>query len=198
MQISPELVKKLREMTGAGMMSCKEALSKTAGDIKKAVEYLRKKGIASASKKAERKALEGVIGSYVHGNRIGVLVEVNCETDFVARTKEFQNFVKDIAMHIAAMNPLYIKAADVLEEDRQRHFEMYKEQALNEGKTEEVAEKIAKGRFEKYLKECCLYSQSFIKDETKTIEDFIKEHIAFLGENIFVRRFVRYELGQET
>lgn len=195
--ISASVVKELREKTGAGMMDCKKALSETGGDLEKAAEYLREKGLAAAAKKAGRIAAEGIVDAYIHmGGRIGVLVEVNCETDFVARTDEFRAFVRDVAMQIAATNPQYLRREDVSEEVLQKERDILKAQALNEGKPEKVVEKIVQGRIEKFYTENCLLEQAFIRDTDMTITDLLKEKIAKIGENINIRRFVRYEMGE--
>ena len=195
--ISASMVKELRERTGAGMMDCKKALTEVNGDMEKAVELLREKGLAAAAKKAGRIAAEGIVDSYIHGDgRIGVLVEVNCETDFVAKTDEFKSFVKDMAMQIAASNPLYIKREDIPKEDIEKEREIIRAQALNEGKPEKVIDKIVEGRLEKYYKEVCLLEQPFIKDTDKSVKDILTERIATIGENINIRRFVRFERGE--
>ena len=195
--ITAEMVKTLRERTGAGMMDCKKALSETNGDVDKAIDYLREKGLAAASKKAGRVATEGMVESYIHaGGRIGVLVEVNCETDFVAMTDGFKTLVKDIAMHIAAANPLYINREEVPAEIIAHERDILKAQAMNEGKPENIAEKMVEGRVEKYYKENCLMDQVFVKDGEQSITDLIKASIAKMGENISIRRFVRYNLGE--
>ncbi|HHU64330.1 MAG TPA: translation elongation factor Ts [Clostridiales bacterium] len=195
--ITASMVKELRERTGAGMMDCKKALTEVNGDMEKAIELLREKGLAAAAKKAGRIAAEGIVDSYIHGDgRIGVLVEVNCETDFVAKTDEFKTFVKDMAMQIAAANPLYIKREDVPDEVIEKEREIIKAQALNEGKPEKVIDKIVEGRLEKYYKEVCLLEQPFIKDTDKSVKDILTEKIATIGENINIRRFVRYERGE--
>ncbi|GBF11633.1 MULTISPECIES: translation elongation factor Ts [Tepidibacillus] len=197
MEITASMVKELREKTGAGMMDCKKALNEANGDMERAVEILREKGIASAAKKAGRIAAEGIVESYIHGGgRIGVLVEVNCETDFVAKTDEFRSFVRDIAMHIAATNPRYLKREEVPQEDIEKEREILKAQALNEGKPEKIVEKMVEGRIDKFYKENCLLEQPFVKDPDKTIESLVKEQIAKIGENINIRRFMRYELGE--
>ncbi|MBO8131502.1 MAG: translation elongation factor Ts [Candidatus Marinimicrobia bacterium] len=196
MKIDVELVKKLRDMTGSGVMDCKGALKEADGDIEKAVEILRKKGIAKAEKKAGREVKEGLIWSYIHpGNKIGVLVEVNCETDFVARTDDFKNFTKDIAMQIAATNPLAITREDIDPKIIEKEKEIYAEQAKAQGKPEAVIEKIVEGRLEKYFQEACLMEQPFVKDPQKTIKDYLTEMVAKLGENIVISRFVRFQLG---
>ncbi len=195
--VTAELIKTLREKTGAGMMDCKKALTETNGDLEKATVYLREKGLASAAKKSSRTTAEGAVGSYIHmGGKIGVLVEVNCETDFVAKNTQFQNFVKDIAMHIAASNPSYVSKEDVPEEVIQKEREILKHQAVNEGKPENIAEKMVEGRIGKLYKEICLLEQPFVKQPDMTISDYIKENIAVIGENISIRRFTRYQMGE--
>ncbi len=195
--ITVEMVKELRERTGAGMMDCKKALMEKNGDMDKAIEYLREKGLAAAAKKAGRIAAEGLVESYIHGGgRIGVLVEVNCETDFVAKTPGFREFVKDIAMQIAAAKPEYVRKEEVPQEIIEKEKEILRAQALNEGKPEKVVEKMVEGRIEKFYKEVCLLEQPFIKDNDITIKQLLTEKIAQIGENINIRRFVRYELGE--
>lgn len=195
--ISASLVKELREKTGAGMMDCKKALEEANGDMERASEILREKGLAAAAKKAGRIASEGLVESYIHANgRIGVLVEVNCETDFVAKTDEFKTFVKDIAMQIAAANPSYVRREEVPAEEIEKEQEILKNQALNEGKPANIVEKMVEGRINKYYQEVCLLEQSFIKDPDKTIEGLLKGKIAKIGENISIRRFSRFELGE--
>ncbi len=195
--ITAQQVKELRERTGAGMMDCKKALVEMNGDMEEAVKFLREKGLAAAAKKSGRVTAEGIVDSYLHGGgRIGVLVEVNCETDFVARTDEFRGFVKNIAMQIAASNPKYIKREDIPEELVNNEKEILKAQALNEGKPENIAEKIMNGRIEKFFNEICLLEQPYIRDTDINVEDYIKENIATLGENITVRRFSRFEMGE--
>ena len=197
MEISAAMVKDLRDRTGAGMMDCKNALVEAQGDIEKAFEILRERGLSKAAKKTGRLASEGIVDAYIHGGgRIGVLVEVNIETDFAAKNEEFRAFVKDIAMQIAAMNPLYIKREDIPAEVIDREKEILKTQAINEGKPEHIAEKMVNGRIEKYFNEVCLLKQSFIKDNDKTVEDVLKEKIALIGENISIRRFARFEMGE--
>jgi elongation factor Ts len=197
MAITAAMVKELREKTGAGMMDCKKALTETNGDMEKAIEWLREKGIASAAKKAGRIAAEGIVEAYIHGGgRIGVLVEVNCETDFVAKTDQFKSFVKDITMQIAAMKPKYVRIEDVPEEEIQKEREILKQQALNEGKPEHIVDKMVEGRLKKHFQDICLLEQAFVKDPEKTIDQLVKEMIAVLGENISIRRFVRYEMGE--
>lgn len=195
--ITASMVKELREKTGAGMMDCKKALQKCDGNLEKAIDYLREKGLADAAKKSGRIAADGAVASYIHGNgRIGVLVEVNCETDFVAKTDEFKELCHDIAMQIAASKPLYVSPEEVPQEVLDKEKAILKAQALNEGKPEKVVEKMVTGRLEKYLKEVCLLEQPFIKDPDKAVKDLIKEKIAKIGENISVRRFSRFELGE--
>lgn len=196
-EITAALVKELRERTGAGMMDCKKALAATEGDMDKAIDFLREKGLAAAAKKAGRIAAEGLVESYIHGGgRIGVLVEVNCETDFVAKTDAFKSLVKDIAMHIAAANPSYLRREEVPAAELEHEKMVLSEQARNEGKPEKIIEKMVTGRIEKYYKEVCLLEQPFIKDPDKTISDLITESIAKIGENIAIRRFTRYQLGE--
>ncbi|SJZ34740.1 translation elongation factor Ts [Garciella nitratireducens] len=195
--ISSALIKELREKTGAGMLNCKKALEETEGNIEKAVELLREKGLSAATKKSGRIATEGIVDSYIHlGGRIGVLVEVNCETDFVAKNEEFKSFVRDIAMHIAAAKPLYISKEEVPEEVIEKEKNILKNQALNEGKPEHIVGKMVEGRIKKYYQEICLLEQPFVKDPDKTIEDIVKEQISRMGENIKIRRFTRYEMGE--
>lgn len=197
MAVTAAMVKDLREKTGAGMMDCKRALTEADGDMERAVEVLREKGLASASKKAGRVASEGLVEAYIHGaGRIGVLVEVNCETDFVAKNDDFKNFVRDIAMHIAAANPTYVRREDVPEEVVAREREIVRQQTLNEGKPEKIVDKIVDGRIDKYFSEICLLEQGFVKDPDKTIEILVKEKIAHIGENISIRRFARYVVGE--
>ncbi len=197
MEISASFVRELREKTGAGIMDCKKALAECAGDLEKAVDYLRQKGLASAAKKMGRVAGEGQVGAYIHaGGKIGVLVEINCETDFVARTAEFQSLLKDITMQIAAANPRYIKPEDVSSEELEREKQIYRRQALDAGKPEKVVEKIVDGKVERFYSEVCLLEQTFIKDPDRKVQDLIQETIARLGENIQVRRFARYHLGE--
>ena len=197
MAISAQQVNELRQKTGAGMMDCKKALTETNGDMEKAIEYLREKGIAKAAKKSDRIAAEGVVESYIHaGGRIGVLVEVNCETDFVAKNEDFKNFVRDIAMQIAAMNPQYVRSEEIPESVVEKEREILKQQALQEGKPEHIVDKMVEGRLQKHFKDICLLDQPFVKDPDKTIDQLVKEMIAKIGENINIRRFVRYEMGE--
>lgn len=195
--IPASVVKELREKTGAGMMDCKKALGETGGDMEKAVEYLREKGLSAAAKKSGRIAAEGVVDSYIHmGGRIGVLIEVNCETDFVARTDEYRTFVRDVAMQIAAANPQYINREEVPAEIVQKERDILRAQALNEGKPEKIVDKIVEGRVEKYYAENCLMEQAFIRDTDVTIKGLLQAKISKTGENISIRRFVRYEMGE--
>ncbi|MFD1953782.1 translation elongation factor Ts [Paenibacillus thailandensis] len=197
MAVSASAVKELRERTGAGMLDCKKALDEANGDITKAIEILREKGLSAAASKAGRIATEGVIESYIHaGGRIGVLVEINCETDFVAKTDQFKAFAKDIAMQIAAASPKYVRREDVPQEELDKEREILKAQALNEGKPANIVEKMVEGRLSKYFEEYCLLEQSFVKDPDKKISTLLNEKISSIGENISIRRFVRYELGE--
>jgi elongation factor Ts len=197
MEITPAAVKELREKTGAGMMDCKKALGETGGDLDKAVDYLRQKGLAAAAKKAGRMAADGAVAAYVHpGGKIGVLVEINCETDFVARTAEFQSLLKDIAMQVAAANPRYVRREDVPAGELEREKSIYRQQALETRKPANVVDKIVDGKLERYYSEICLMEQSFIKDPDKKVSDVMNDAVARLGENIQVRRFARYHLGE--
>jgi elongation factor Ts len=197
MEVNASVVKELREKTGAGMMDCKKALAETEGDVQKAVDYLRQKGLAAAAKKADRVAADGAVGAYVHpGGKIGVLVEINCETDFVARTTEFQALLKDIAMQVAAANPRYIRREDVIPAELDKEKQIYRQQALETGKPEKVIDKIIEGKIERFYSEVCLLEQSFIKDPDKNVSTVINDAIARLGENIQIRRFARYHLGE--
>ena len=199
MSIPVELVKELREATGAGVLDCRKALEAHEGDLERAITYLREKGLAAAAKKESREASEGIVEAYGHpGGRVGVLVEVNCETDFVARTKEFQTFVHDMALHIAAMSPLYLTPESVPAEELERKKELYRQQALQEGKPERIVEQIVAGRLKKFYMETCLTEQPFVRDDDMLIKDLVKEKIAELKENIVIRRFERYELGQHA
>lgn len=196
-EISAALVKQLRERTGAGMMECKNALVESNGDMAQAEVILRKKGIASAAKKASRSTKQGVIGSYIHaGNQIGVLVEVNCESDFVARTDDFRELVHDIAMQVAAADPQFIRKEDVTPEALEREKDIQRARALGEGKPEKMVDRIVEGRLQKYYEEVCLYEQPFVKENSITVGDLIKSKIAKLGENISVARFTRYKVGE--
>ena len=191
-----ELIKKLREATGAGMMDVKRALEDAGWDEEKAVQLLRERGAMKAAKKADREAREGIIGHYIHHNqRVGVLVELNCETDFVARNELFQNLAKDLAMHIAMMNPRYVSAEEIPAEELEKERQIYIQAALNEGKPQQIAEKIAEGRLKKYLEEVVLLEQPFVKDDKVKVKELVQQAIAKIGENIVVRRFCRFELG---
>ncbi len=195
--ISPAQVKELRERTGAGMMDCKRALEETAGDMEKAIEWLRQKGLAAAAKKAGRATAEGIVDSYIHmGGRIGVLVEVNCETDFVARTDEFRALVHDIAMHVAAANPRWLRREDVPAEVVAKEREILRARTLEEGKPAQVVDRIVEGRLEKFYAENCLEEQPFVKNPDQTVGQLLKEAIAKLGENMVIRRFARFEMGE--
>ena len=195
--ITADLVKQLRDRTGAGMMDCKRALGETDGDIEKAISYLREKGLAKAAKKAGRIAAEGLVDSYIHGNgRIGVLVEVNIETDFAAKNEDFKTLVKDIAMHIAAAKPEYISREEVPASVLDNEKEIIKAQLINEGKPENIVEKIMQGKLEKFYKEICLLEQLWVRDTDKTIQQLLNEFIAKIGENITIRRFARFEKGE--
>jgi elongation factor Ts len=197
MEINAQSVKELREMTGAGMMDCKRALTQADGDIQKATSLLREQGLAKAAKKSSRTAEEGLVFSYIHpGNKLGVLVEVNCETDFVARTDDFKMLVKDIAMQIAAANPLVVERANLDPSVVEKEAEIYKSQALNEGKPEKILDKIVEGRLEKYYQETVLLEQPFIKDQDITVKDLIVSAVTKMGENIVVKRFTRFRLGE--
>lgn len=198
MEISASAVKELREKTGAGMMECKKALSACNGDMEKAIVYLREKGISVAQKKSTRTANEGLITSYIHaGGKIGVLVEINCETDFVARNEEFKEFSKDIAMQIAAVKPLYVKREDIPSEVIEKEKEIYTTQAKATGKPDKVIEKIVEGKLEKFYEEVCLLDQPFIKDSNIKIKDLLTQLIAKIGENIQIKRFVRFQIGED-
>lgn len=197
MAVNASAVKELRERTGAGMLDCKKALDETNGDVEKAIDFLREKGLAAAANKAGRTATEGTVESYIHaGGKIGVLVEINSETDFVGKTEEFKSFARDIAMQIAAAHPLYVRREEVPQEEVDREMEVLKSQALNEGKPEKIIAKMVEGRISKFYEEICLMEQSFIKDPDKTISMMLNEKISKIGENITIRRFVRFELGE--
>ena len=196
MEISAQLVKQLRERTGAGMMECKSALVEAKGDVNEAEVVLRKRGIASANKKAERSTKQGVVASYIHpGAQLGVMIEVNCESDFVARTEDFQALVHDLAMQVAAADPKFLRKEDVTQAAIDREREIQKARVIAEGKPEKMADKIVEGRLSKFYEEICLYEQPFIKENTTTVSDLIKSKIAKLGENISVSRFVRFKVG---
>lgn len=195
--ISIALIKELREKTGSGMMDCKKALQESDGDIEKAIAWLREKGIASAEKKSGRIAAEGIVESYIHGNgRVGVLVEVNVETDFASNNTDFKEFVRDVAMQIAAMNPKWISREEVPQVELDKEAEIVRNQALNEGKPEKIVDKIVEGRMNKFYSEHCLLEQSFVKDDSKTIQQILTDKIVRIGENISIRRFTRYEMGE--
>ncbi|MGW8302013.1 MAG: translation elongation factor Ts [Desulfobacterales bacterium] len=195
--ISAAMVKQLREKTGAGMMDCKNALSEVEGDVEKAIELLRKKGLATAQKRAGRALSEGMIQSYIHmTGKLGVLVEVNCETDFVAKNEDFQEFTKNIAMHIAATNPLGITPEDISQEIIEKEKEIYRAQALEMGKPENVIDKIVEGKLNKFYEESCLLNQPYVRDTDISIADLLNQMIAKIGENISIKRFVRYQIGE--
>jgi elongation factor Ts len=197
MQVTTEMVKELRERTGAPMMDCKRALVGSEGDIEKAIDLLRKQGMATAAKKAGRHAGEGVVGSYIHaGGKIGVLVEINCETDFVARTDDFQTLVKDVAMHVAAADPRFVKRDEVTPEVLDQEREIYKEQAQASGKPENIVDRIVEGKMEKFYGESVLLEQAFVKNPDVTVEQLVAEKIGKLGENIQVRRFSRFQVSE--
>ncbi|MBN2089210.1 translation elongation factor Ts [candidate division KSB1 bacterium] len=196
MEISANIVKELREKTGAGMMDCKKALQENGGDMEKAAEWLRIKGISKAEKRAGRETKEGLVYAYIHpGSRLGVLVEVNCETDFVAKTDGFAEFTKNIAMQIAASNPLYVKREDIPAEVIEKEIEIYREQMADQKKPAQVVDKIAQGKLEKFYQEICLLEQPYIRDTNKSIQNLLTELIATTGENCSIRRFIRYQLG---
>jgi len=195
--VSAAMVKQLREKTGAGIMDCKEALSECDGDIPKAIDFLRTKGLATAAKRAGRAMTEGVIHSYIHmGGKLGVMVEVNCETDFVAKNKDFQEFTKNVSMQIAATNPVGIKPEDVPEETINKEREIYRAQVKEMGKPDKIVDKIVEGKMQKYFNENCLLNQAYVRDPNITIEDLLNEMIAKIGENITIKRFVRFQIGE--
>jgi elongation factor Ts len=197
MEISVELVKNLRQRTGAGVIDCRTALQDANGNMEAAIDYLRRKGLATAAKKAGRIATEGLVSSYIHaGGKMGVLVEINCETDFVAKTEDFQTFVKNIAMHIAAANPQYIRREEIPEEVLERERTIYRTQAQESGKPEKVIDKIVEGKMERYYSEACLLEQTYVRDSDLTIKEFADAMIAKVGENISIRRFARFQLGE--
>ncbi len=197
MEISAARVKELRDKTGAGMMECKKALTEAKGDLEKAVTVLRERGLAAAAKKAGRSTSEGIVGSYIHpGGKLGVLIEVNCETDFVARTEGFQELVHDLAMQVAAANPLHVRREDVPDAELRKEREIYRSQAKSSGRPEQVIDKIVEGKLNKYYAEVCLYEQAFIKDSNTSVEDLIRSKIATIKENIQVRRFARFKIGE--
>lgn len=195
--ISIALIKELREKTGSGMMDVKKALVESDGDMEKAIAWLREKGIATAAKKSSRIAAEGIVESYIHaGGRVGVLIEVNIETDFAAKSEEFVQFVKDCAMQVAAMNPRWVSRDEVPESELEKEREIVRNQALNEGKPEKIVDKIVDGRMNKFYSDYCLLDQAFVKDDSKTIADLLQEKILKIGEKISIRRFARYEVGE--
>lgn len=196
MSISASQVKELRERTGAGMLDCKNALVETKGDIEEAVSLLREKGLSQAAKKSGRIAAEGLVESYIHGGRIGVLIEINAETDFVSKTDEFKEFIKDMAMQVAASNPKYVSKEDIPEKDIEKEKEILMNQAINEGKPEHIAEKMVAGRLGKFYEEVCLLEQPFIREPDVKVKDLLNEKISKIGENIKIRRFVRFEVGE--
>ncbi len=197
MEVNASTVKELREKTGAGVMDCKKALAECSGNLEKAVDYLRQKGLAAAAKKMSRVAAEGLVGAYIHaGGKIGVMVELNCETDFVARTPEFQALLKDIAMQVAAASPRYIRREDVPAEEVERERGIYRSQVLEQGKPEKIVDKIVDGKLDRFYSEICLVEQAFIKDPDKKVGDLLQDAVARMGENIQVRRFMRYQVGE--
>jgi elongation factor Ts len=199
MKITSELVKELRDRTGVGMMDCKKALVETGGDVEKAIQHLREKGLSAAAKRAGRETKEGSVFSYIHpGARLGVLVEVDCETDFVARTDDFQELGKNLAMQVAASSPLTVSREELPEDVVEREREIFKKQALSSGKPENVVDKIVEGKLEKFYHEVCLLEQPFVKNDKETVEDLLKATIAKLGENIIVKRFARFQLGEDV
>jgi elongation factor Ts len=198
LDITSAMVKQLRDKTGAGMMDCKEALTAAGGDFDHAIDNLRKKGMAAATKRSSKAAKDGMVASYIHmGGRIGVMVEVNCETDFVAKTADFQTLAKDLAMHVAAANPLYLRSEDIPAEALEREKEIYRSQASQEGKPEKIWEKIMEGKLKKYYEDVCFLEQKFVKNQDITIGQLVKDMMAKTGENIIVRRFARFQLGEE-
>jgi len=199
LEISSAMVKELRDKTGTGMMDCKEALIAASGDFEKAIDILRKKGLSAATKRSSKAAKDGTIVSYIHmGGKIGVMVEINCETDFVAKTEDFQKMAKDVAMHIAASNPLYLRPEDIPENTLEREKEIYRSQLREENKPEKIWDKIIEGKLNKFYEDVCLTHQKFIKDTDINIETFVNNLIAKTGENIIIRRFERFQLGEET
>ena len=199
MKITSQMVKELRDKTNAGMMDCKKALGETGGDMEKAVDLLRQKGLAVAQKRAGRSTSEGVVQTYIHaGGKLGVMIEVNCETDFVAKTDDFQNFARDIAMHVAAMNPLAVKREDIPDDVVSRESEIYKKQAMDSGKPENIAEKMVTGKLDKFFSEVSLMEQKYVKNPDLSIQDLLNDLIAKMGENITIRRFSRFQVGGEA
>jgi elongation factor Ts len=198
LEITAAMVKELRQATGAGVLDCRKALEASAGDFEGAVVYLREKGLAAAARRAGRQASDGCVEAYVHpGSRVGVMLELNCETDFVARTDDFKALAHDLALHIAFASPIYLTREDVPEEVIERERAMYRAQALEEGKPEHVVERIVEGRLEKFYRQVCLMEQHFVKDEEKAVQDLINEAIAKFGENVVMRRFARYQVGED-
>jgi elongation factor Ts len=196
MNITSQMVKELRDKTNAGMMDCKKALGETAGDMEKAIDLLRQKGLAVAAKRAGRETKEGVVESYIHaGGKLGVMVEVGCETDFVAKTDDFKSFAKDIAMHIAAVNPIAVSREEVPADILQREKDIYTNQALESGKPQQIAEKMVAGKVEKYLAEICLLEQKYVKNPDLTVQDLLNELVGKMGENISIKKFARFQIG---
>ncbi len=196
MNITSQMVKDLRDKTGAGMMDCKKALSENAGDMEKAIDFLRQKGLAVAAKRAGRATSEGVIETYIHaGGKLGVMVELNCETDFVAKTDDFREFARDVAMHVAAANPVSLSREDVPADIVERERQIYVQQALDSGKPANIVEKMVVGKIDRYLSEICLLEQQFVKNPEKSIQDMLTELVGKMGENVSIRRFVRYQVG---
>ena len=199
MKITSQMVKELRDKTNAGMMDCKKALGETEGDMEKAIDLLRQKGLAVARKRAGRSTSEGVIQTYIHaGGKLGVMVEVNCETDFVAKTDDFQNFSREVAMHVAAMNPIAVRREDIPEDQVAREAEIYKKQAMDSGKPENIAEKMVTGKLEKFFAEVSLMEQKFVKNPDLSIQDLLNDLIAKMGENITIKRFARFQVGTDA
>lgn len=199
MKITSQMVKELRDKTNAGMMDCKKALGETEGDMEKAIDFLRQKGLAVAQKRSGRSTSEGMVQPYIHaGGKLGVMVEVDCETDFVAKTDDFQNFAKEIAMHIAAMNPIAVRREDISEDLVARESEIYKKQAMDSGKPENIAEKMVTGKLDKYFAEFSLLEQKFVKNPDLSIQDLLNELIAKMGENITIKRFARFQVGADA
>ena len=197
MEITASMVKELREKTGAGMMDCKKFLLEAKGDMEKATTLLREKGLATAQKRAQKATDEGLVDAYIHtGSKIGVLIQVNCESDFVARNDDFKTMVRNIAMHIAAASPLYLQREDIPQNVLEQEKSIYKNQAINEGKPEKILDKIVQGRLEKYYQQACLLEQPYVKDPDKSVQDYINEHIAIIGENIKVAKFSRFRVGE--
>ena len=199
MKITSQMVKELRDKTNAGMMDCKKALGETEGDMEKAIDFLRQKGLAVAQKRSGRSTSEGMVHTYIHsGGKLGVMVEVNCETDFVAKTDDFQNFAKEIAMHVAAMNPIAVRREEISEDMVARESEIYKKQAIDSGKPENIAEKMVTGKLDKYFAEFSLLEQKFVKNPDLSIQDLLNELIAKMGENITIKRFARFQVGADA